>query len=197
MNATIELLLNRHAIRRYQDKQVEEDALQQVLQAGVYAASAGNNQRGQIVVCQDRAINEELGKLTRMVQFGGVEPTVPAHHVSDEQPSILDDPNIKSGFYGAPTVLHIFTRPGEYCHDDAAMIACNMWHAASALGLGACYIGRAEETFATERGRALRSAWGVEEDLVPVCHLLLGYREGPAPHEKPRRENRILRVTQG
>lgn len=98
------------------------------------------------------------------------------------------------GFYGAPTVLTIFTRAGIYSHDDAAMIAENIWLAAHALGVGACYIGRAEEVFATEYGQELREKWGIAEDLVAVAHILLGYREGPEPHAKPRKEGRIIRV---
>ena len=71
---------------------------------------------------------------------------------------------------------------------------CNSWLAAHFLGLGACYIGRAEETFATEYGQKLRREWAIPEDMVPVGFLLLGYREGPKPHAKPRKEGRIIRT---
>lgn len=84
--------------------------------------------------------------------------------------------------------------PRQYAHDDAAMVAENIWLAAHFLGIGACYIGRPEEVFATEYGRELREKWGIEDDLVAVCNVLLGYREGPAPHDKPRKEGRIIRV---
>lgn len=40
----------------------------------------------------------------------------------------------------------------------------------------------------------MRKKWGVPDDMVPVCNVLLGYREGLAPHDKPRKEGRILRV---
>ena len=65
MNEMIEKIITRHAIRKFQDKQVAEDALEQILQAGLYAPSAGNNQYSRIVVCQDREINLQLGKLNR------------------------------------------------------------------------------------------------------------------------------------
>lgn len=194
MNDMIEKMLTRHAIRRFQDRQLEEDVLQQILQAGLYAPSAGNNQRGQIVVCQDQNINERLGRLSRYMQYKGQDPAATAHAISAEQPSIQDDLALMDGFYHAPTVLTIFTRDSQYCHDDAAMIAENIWLAAHFLGVGACCIGRTQEVFATEYGIELRRRWGVDEDLIPVCNVLLGYREGPEPHAKPRREGRILRV---
>ena len=68
------------------------------------------------------------------MQFKGRDPGTVAHSISSDQPSIQDDFTILDGFYGAPTVLTIFTRPGQYAHDDAAMIAENIMLAAHFLG---------------------------------------------------------------
>lgn len=194
MNEMIEKIITRHAIRRFADRQLEEETLREILTAGLYAPSAGNNQYSRIVVCQDKAVNLKLGQLSRYMQFKGRDPGTVAHSISSDQPSIQDDFTILDGFYGAPTVLTIFTRPGQYAHDDAAMIAENIMLAAHFLGVGSCYIGRTGEVFATEYGQERRKEWGVPEELEAVCNVLLGYREGPAPHEKPRKEGRIIRV---
>ena len=194
MNEILQIMKTRHAIRRFQDKQLDEATLNAILEAGLYAPSAGNNQYSRIVVCQDSEVNEKLGRINRWMMFKGKEPASVAHAISTDQPSIQDDFTIMSGYYGAPTVLTIFTRGGQYASADGAMIAANIWLAAHALGVGACYIGRTEEVFATEYGMEMRKAWGVPDDMVPVCNVLLGYREGPAPHDKPRKEGRILRV---
>lgn len=194
MNEMIEKIISRHAIRRFQDRQLEEDVLEQILQAGLYAPSAGNTQYSRIVVCQDKDVNLRLGQLNRSADPVSTTPPEKIEPVSAEQPSIRDDLSIKTAFYNAPTVLALFTRDSRYAHDDAAFMAENMWLAAHFLGLGACYIGRAEETFATEYGRRLRQEWGVPEDMAAVGFLLLGYREGPAPHHKPRKEGRIIRI---
>ena len=194
MNEMIEKIITRHAIRKFQGRQVEEDALEQILQAGLYAPSAGNNQYSRIVVCQDREVNLQLGKLNRSMDMVQTADPKKIRPVSAEQPSIRDDLSIKDAFYGAPTVLTIFVRSGYYAHEDVAFMAENMWLAAHFLGLGACYIGRAEKTFDTDYGRELRQKWGVPEDMTPVGHLLLGYMDGPAPHAKPRKEGRIIRA---
>lgn len=194
MNEIIEKMRTRHAIRRFQDRQVEESLLEQVLQAGLYAPSAGNNQYSRIIVCQDRAVNEQLGKISRYMQFQGKDPKTVAHAISAEQPSIQDDFTIMDGFYGAPTVLTIFTRSGRYAHEDAAMIGENILLAAHFLGLGACYIGRAEAVFATELGMKMREQWGVPADMAAVCNIVLGYPDGAIPKDKPRKAGRIVRV---
>ncbi len=194
MNELIEKMTTRHAIRRFQKKQVEEDVLQQILTAGLYAPSAGNNQYSRIVVCQDSEINEKLGRISRYMMFKDKDPKSVSHSVSADQPSIMDDFTIMNGFYDAPTVLTIFTRSSQYSHDDAAMIGENILLAAHFLGLGACYIGRTGEVFATEYGQQLRKEWGVPEDMVAVCNILIGYIDGPIPSSKPRKEGRIIRV---
>ena len=194
MNEMVQKILTRHSIRCFQSKQIEEDLLEQVLQAGLYAPSAGNNQYSRIVVCQDKKTNEKLGKISRYMQFKENAPEKVAHSISAEQPSIQDDFSIMNGFYDAPTVLTIFTKNNKYVYEDAAMIGAHMLLAAHFLGLGACYIGRANEVFATEFGREIRKKWGVPEDMMAVSHVILGYLEGPAPHDKTRKPGRIIRA---
>ncbi len=194
MNEIIEKMLTRHAIRRYQKKQLDEETLEQILQAGLHAPSAGGNQGTCIVVCQDEEVNEALGRLSRDAQFEGADAKKGNGPVSADQPSIRDDLSLKSGFYQAPTVLTIFAPEMKYTHEDAAMVAENMLLAAHFLGVGACYVGRTEEVFATEYGRKLRKQWGVPEAYLAVGNVILGYREGPEPPAKPRKAGRILRV---
>ena len=109
MNEMIEKIITRHAIRRFADRQLDEETLREILTAGLYAPSAGNNQYSRIVVCQDKAVNLKLGQLSRYMQFKGRDPGTVAHSISSDQPSIQDDFTILDGFYGAPTVLTIFT----------------------------------------------------------------------------------------
>jgi nitroreductase len=194
MNEIIEKMLSRHAIRRYQKRQLDEDTLEQILQAGLYAPSAGNNQRTLIVVCQDEEVNEKLGRLSRDVQFKDDDPKKIAMSISADQPSIKDDLSLKSSFYHAPTVLTIFAPQMKYTYEDAAMVAENIQLAAHFLGVGACYVGRTDEVFATEYGRNIRKEWGVPEEYLAVGNVILGYSAGPEPHVKPRKEGRIVRV---
>ena len=152
MNEMIQKICTRHAIRRFEDRQLEESTLEEILTAGLYAPSAGNNQQSRIVVCQNPEVNAELGKISRYMQFKGGDPKKMSHAISAEQPSIQDDHTILNGFYDAPTVLTIFARPGQYAHDDAAMIAENILLAAHFLGVGGCYIRRSEEVLLRRTG---------------------------------------------
>lgn len=59
----LELIKYRRSIRRYTDKQVPEEDLLKVLEAGAYAPNAGGGQRSRFVACQDKALNDTIGKL--------------------------------------------------------------------------------------------------------------------------------------
>ena len=187
-----ELVKYRRSIRKYEDTQIPREDLEHIIEAGSFAPNAGGGQRSMIVAIRDRELSDKLGKLNvaslrRDNLIGG--------NVSAEQPSIIDDPTIKSGFYGAPTVVVVFAQHNFlYSVPDAFCCAENMVLAATELGIASCIIARAEETFYNEYGKALMAQWGVPENYAPRCFVLLGYCKGEYPKEKPRKENRTLIV---
>ena len=67
MGELMETILHRRAIRRYETRQIAEDALQQILQAGLYAPSAGGRQGPLLVVSQDRTVNQRWGELSGQI----------------------------------------------------------------------------------------------------------------------------------
>lgn len=64
-NVIMDIIMHRRAIRRFEAKQIDEELLQQILQAGLYAPSAGGRQGVIFAVCQDKAVNERLGRIKR------------------------------------------------------------------------------------------------------------------------------------
>ena len=193
-NETIQTILNRRSIRRFDTRQVEEEKLQQILKAGLYAPSAGGRQGVLFVVCQDREVNERLGRIKR----ANSHPRMATEHcyVSREQPSIADDPEIKNAFYGAPSVITLFAPKGFlFAVDDCAVAAENMMLAADSLGIGSCYIGQGWTAFADPYGQEILKTWGIRTDYYAVMQLLLGYQKEGDRHSssKPRKAGRVLR----
>lgn len=195
MPDVFETMLHRRSIRRFEPKQIEESALQQILQAGLYAPSAGGWQGVIFAVCQDSAVNERLGKIKR----ANSHPRMATgnSYVSREQPSIADDPNLTNAFYDAPTVITMFA-PKDFLFsaEDCALAAENVMLAADALGIGSCYIGQGWTAFAAPYGQEILKQWNIPTDRYAVMQLLLGYpREGDKhPAAKPRKEGRIIRI---
>lgn len=193
-NKVMENIMSRRAIRRFNEKQLSEDDLQLILQAGLYAPSAGGRQGVIFVVCQDRLVNEKLGKIKRA--NSNPKMATATSYVSREQPSIADDPKLTNAFYDAPTVITMFAPKNFlFSAEDCAVAAENMMLAATSLGIGSCYIGQGWTAFADPYGQEILRKWGVRSDYYAVMQLLLGYpREGDKhPSAKPRKNDRVLR----
>lgn len=190
-----ETIMHRRSIRRFEPKQIEETALQQILQAGLYAPCAGGRQGVIFAVCQDKKVNERLGKIKRA--NSNPRMATATSFVSREQPSIADDPKLTNAFYDAPTVITLFA-PKNFLFsvDDCAVAAENMMLAADALGIGSCYIGQGWPAFAAPYGQEILRQWNIPADHYAVMQLLLGYaKEGDKhPTPKPRKEGRVIRM---
>ena len=173
MNETLKVLKQRRSCRKYLDKQVEQEALDLILEAGTYAPTGMNRQAPVIVAVQDKQTRDKIAKLNAAVMGTDSDP-----------------------FYGAPTVLVVLADPAvrTYVY-DGALVMGNLMNAAYAVGVDSCYIFRAKEVFATEEGREMLRAWGIPDHFEGIGNCILGYRaEGGVKEASPRKENYIIKV---
>jgi nitroreductase len=184
----LELFKKRRSIRKYRQEQIPKADLEKIIEAGLFAPNAGGGQRSMVIGIHNPQLVEKIGKLN----VGCMDRSrLAGSYVSKEQPSIIDDPKIKSGFYGAPSVAIVFAqRNFLYSIPDAFCIAENMVVMATALGISSCIIARGEETFSNPEGEAMLKEWDVPERMIARCFVILGYCNGDYPQEKPRKEGR-------
>lgn len=171
MNQTIETLINRVSTKKYLSKQVPDDVLDIILEAGLHAPSGMHNQNIYAVAVRDQETRDLLSRLNASVM--GAE----------------NDP-----FYGAPCVVVVLSDPE--CRtwvENGSLMLGNMLNAATALGIGSCWIHRAKEVFDMPEGKLLLKKWGLPETLRGVGNCILGYPDG-TPVPKPRAEDRIIKV---
>ena len=173
MNETLKVLKERRSIRKYKKDQINEDQLNQILEAATYAPTGMGKQSPIMVVVQDEETIKELSKMNAEVTGTNSDP-----------------------FYGAPTVVVVLADRGSrptYI-EDGSLVMGNLMNAAYAVGVDSCWVHRAKEVFESERGKELLKKWGVEGDYVGIGHCILGYRDCEYPKAKPRKENYIVRV---
>lgn len=179
----LDIIKKRRSIRKYKDEQIPKEHLEKIIEAGLCAPNAGGRQGTVIVGIHNKELTEIIGKLN-LARFdrGQLEGS----YVSKEQPSIIDNPNIKSGFYGAPSVCIVFAQKNFlYSIPDAFCAAENMVLQATELNISSCIIARGEETFDNDYGNTLLKEWGVPENYIARCFVILGYIDGEQPHAKP------------
>lgn len=164
-------LLTRRSVRKYSDRPVEDEKLDKVLTAGLYAPTGMNNQLPVLVAVRDKATRDELSRMNAAVMGTSGDP-----------------------FYGAPCVIVVLSDPERMTWvEDGSLVLGNLMNAAHSLGLGSCWIHRAKECFDTPEGKALLRAWGVPETYRGVGNCILGYA-AEEPEAKPRKSGRIIKI---
>ena len=164
-------LLTRRSVRKYSDRPVEDEKLDKVLTAGLYAPTGMNNQAPVLVAVQDKETRDRLSRMNAAVMGASGDP-----------------------FYGAPCVIVVLSDPERMTWvEDGSLVLGNLMNAAHSLGLGSCWIHRAKECFDTPEGKALLRAWGVPETYRGVGNCILGYAV-EEPEAKPRKSGRIIKI---
>jgi nitroreductase len=119
--ALTDSILSRRSIRHYESKDIPEGILNQILEAGRQAPSAGNRQPIRFVVVNDHDILKNLcdNLINRFVKYAPV--------------AIIGCADVKSFLTGKWAVV------------DTTIAMQNMVIAAWALGIGSCWIGACNE----------------------------------------------------
>lgn len=167
-NDTLNALLTRRSVRKFEDRQIDPGTLRSILEAGTYAPTGMGKQSPVIVAVQDPEDRRAVMELNKQARGGSGDP-----------------------YYGAPTILLVLADSsiaGTYVEDGACVLN-TMMIAAHALGAASCWIHGEHLMFDLPEGKALLKKWGLPEDLRGVGSLALGYAAGPLPDPKPRKEN--------
>ncbi len=158
-----EVILNRHSIRTFSDRPVEQEKLQKILETANLAPSAGNLQAYEIYVVTDAKKRDGLSCAALAQEYIAVAPValVFCTHAA-----------LTEGRY---------TERGTrlYTVQDATIACTFAMLAATDLGLGTVWVGTFDE-------KVVRLILGAPEGQVPVSILAIGYpAEFPTQH--PRR----------
>lgn len=170
INETLMSLKNRRSIRKYKPEQIKNEELNAILEAGMYAPTAANQQPSVMVVVQDAALREKLSKMNAAVMGRDMDP-----------------------YYGAPTIILVFADKTKAAPvEDASLVLGNLGIAAYSLGIGSCWIHREHQMFDTKEGKALMKEWGLTDDYMGVGSLVLGYPDCEAPKAAPRKDGYVI-----
>lgn len=172
MNEVIKNMITRRSVRSYSSMVPGDKLIDEVVEAGLYAASGMDRQDSIIIVVKDREMRDRISKMNAAVMKRSSNP-----------------------FYGAPVILIVLSNKanpnGIY---DASLVLGNMMNAAHSLGLASCWIHRAKEEFESEEGKEILRKLGIEGEYEGVGHLALGYIEGEEPPCHPRKSGRVFTI---
>lgn len=155
MNETINNIKTRRSIKKYQNKMIPEDILNEILTAATYSPSGKNLQSSIIVAITNKEVRDKLSRLNAKVMNTDIDP-----------------------FYGAPIVAVVLGNKEipTYIY-DGSLVMGNLMTAAHSLGISSCWIHRAKEVFETEEGKEILKTLGIEGNYEGIGNCILGYSD--------------------
>jgi nitroreductase len=162
---TLEAIRTRRSIRKYLDKSLPKDILQQVLEAAMYAPSACNAQPWQFLVIENRKLLREVPNIHPYAAMAAQAPLAIL---------VCGDTSLEKV-------------PGYWVIDCAAAVQ-NLLLAAHALGLGAVWTGVYPQQ---QRVEGFRRLLGLPKNVIPHSLVPLGYPAEQPLHEERYRTDRI------
>ncbi|MCF6240372.1 MAG: NADPH-dependent oxidoreductase [Bacteroidales bacterium] len=170
----IQTILNHRSIRKYTEKKIEKQILDEILLAGTRASTTGNMQIYSIIVTQEEELKKRLWELhfkQDMVKQAPVVLTFCADLNRFNKWCTLNNTEPAYDnflwFYNATI--------------DAILAAQNVSVAAESHGLGICYLGTT--TYMADK---IADILNLPQNVVPVTTLVVGY-----PDETPELTDRL------
>ncbi len=174
MNEIIQAMIDRRSTRKFKSDMPKQEQIDEIINAGLYAASGRGKQSPVIIAVTDKETRDQIAEENRKI--GGWNEGF--------------DP-----FYNAPVIL-IVLAPREvptYVYDGSLVIG-NLMLAAHSVGLGSCWIHRTKEEFDSDFGKNLLRSLGIEGDYEGIGHCAVGYSDEEPKSPPSRNENRIYSI---
>ena len=172
------LIKTRRSTRKYLQKAVEKEKLEQVIEAGRFAPSGGNNQTTHFIVIQDAAVLENLARIARD-EFAKMEVT-PDTYASLAKSIKLSQKGTYVFHYNAPVLVLTANRIG-YGNNmaDCCCAVENMMLMANALDLGSCWINQINWLNDNPAMVSYLKTLGLQEGEAVYVSMVLGYADTP------------------
>ena len=169
MNEVIEMMKTRRSIRKFKPEVLPEEIIEQIAEAGTYAATGKNLQSPIIIAVTNKQLRDRISEMNRKI--GGWQEGFDPFYGAPAMLIVLADKNVPTAVY------------------DGSLVMGNLMLAAHSLGVGSIWIHRAKEEFESEEGKAILAELGITGDYVGIGHCALGYIDGEEPKAAPRKEN--------
>jgi nitroreductase len=172
MNEIIRAMEERRSVRKFKPDMVPKEMIEQIIEAGLYAASGMGKQAAIVVAVTKKELRDKIAEDNRKIGGWGEG----------------FDP-----FYGAPVILMVLGNKEVPTHVyDGSLMMGNLMLAAHSLGLGSIWIHRAKEELEMDEYKELLKSLGVEGEWEGIGHCAIGYADGNLPAAAARKENRVF-----
>ena len=176
MMDALNLIKTRRSTRKFQDRPVEKELVEAVIDAGRHAPSGGNSQTTHFLVVTDKNVLAELADIVKD-EFSKMEVT-PGMYRSMAK-TIRASKGEKFVFHYNAPVLIITANKKDYGNNmaDCACALENMMTMANALDLGSCWINQLKWLNEFDSVNDLFRKYGLAEDERIYGAVSIGYAD--------------------
>ncbi len=157
-----EILNRRYSCKSYNDKEVKNNDVIQILENAILAPNAGNLQAWRFIIIRNEEKKQEVSIACLQQKWMNQASIFIA---------IAEDLEYVK--------LHYGKRSDLYCAQDSSLAASNIMSTAASLDLDSCFISAFDEGM-------LRNALSLPENLKPYCVITIGYGNKKSEEKKRR-----------
>jgi nitroreductase len=180
MNEVLSAIKSRRSVRNYSPGQISREHLDQIIEAGIYAPSAVNEQPWHFTVIQNR---ELLNRIDRTVKEQMAKSDVEWMRNNAANPGF-------SVTYHAPTLIVVSGNEAAMAWEaDCSFAMENMMLAAESLGIGSVCLGLVK-FFLLQEGEAEKL--GIPAGYKPFYGMAFGYKKDDKAVEAPKRNMDVV-----
>jgi nitroreductase len=159
MNQDLQFIFSRRSIRKYQDKEVGDQVINDLLEAAMAAPSAVKKDPWHFIVIRQRQT------LDKMVAF---------------MPNAQMLKQATAAFVVCGDITKAHDQQESYMLQDLSAAVENILLGANAMGIGTCWLGVHPRT---DRMNNIRKLFKLPDNIIPMCGIAIGW---PAEELKAR-----------
>jgi nitroreductase len=181
------LLINRRAIRDFQNKEVHLSVIKEIIQDTCLAPTATNRQPCKFIIIQNRDYIKKLSDESKKNLLFDLEQNPESPLKNYESYLRNEQFNV---FYNAPCLVYVIGPTEVHSLDvDCGLTVAYFMFSATSRGLGTCWIGLGAHI----RDRKIMSDMGVPSDCQIVAPVIVGYPTSIPPASE-RHAPEIIKV---
>ena len=157
MNQNLNFIFSRRSVRKYENKEVPDEMIQDLLEAGMAAPSAVAKDPWHFIVVKNRATLDQMAEVLPSGQM--LRQATAAFVICGD----INQANLQHE---------------SYMLQDLSAAAENILIAANTMGLGTCWLGVHPRP---ERMEGIINLFSLPDHIIPMCGIAIGWPKDSPP----------------
>lgn len=180
MNEVLKAIKSRRSVRKYKPDQISDESLEKIIEAGLYAPTAHNDQPWHFTVIQNEDLLKEINLSVKKSM---------AQSEIEWINKMGNNPNFQVT-YNAPTLVVVSGRKdGMAWEADCSAAIQNMLVAAESMDIGSVWLGLVKFFFQAEESM---DKLGIPDGYQPYYGVSFGYKANEKEQVAPVRNRNVV-----